>query len=232
MHQTFHWTECAAVLGELCAEAAFVLDGDGQTFLGPGLRVRIPQVFPIPSDLIPTSYGKATAQELAARRSGPAHQRDPLAKILASLPPHPPNQCLVLMQAGAVSIGYFEAGEAVATKTMKRYVVRGRGRAQAAFLRTKGKSRYGSRLRLQNAVRLLNDTNLKLTEYWQRFGAPAQIFVAAPARLWSDLFRVKSDPPFDRDQEVDAIPLDIPEPTTEVLLRSYKSLCYGRIERP
>ena len=42
-------------------------------------------------------------------------------------------------------------GEIVHTKSIKKYVVRGRGRAQPTHLATKGKSRYGSRLRLQKA---------------------------------------------------------------------------------
>ena len=41
--------------------------------------------------------------------------------------------------------------ELVAHKVVKKYVVRGRGRAQPLHLKTRGKSRYGSRLRLANA---------------------------------------------------------------------------------
>jgi hypothetical protein len=57
------------------------------------------------------------------------------------------------------------------------------------------------------------------------------VFHGAPVRLWPELFQAKPPPPFDRDGPLVRIPLDLPRPTTEVLLRAYKSLSHGRIER-
>ena len=52
----------------------------------------------------------------------------------------PPKQCSDFVQ--------WRGEELVRHKVFKRYVVRGRGRAQPTHLKSKGKSRYGSRLRL------------------------------------------------------------------------------------
>lgn len=202
--RTFHWEDCADVLDEY---RSFERDSGRASFSSKDLRVATPLVLLV----------------LADCRS--------IDDYLNDLPDEPGDHTVILMQAGAVSLGRFEAAEEVATKTMKRYVVRGRGRAQQSFLDTKGKSRYGSRLRLQNAKRLLEETNEKLNEWEEEFGAPDLIFYNSPVRIWPDLFKVKPDPPFAKDDErLVRIPRDLPKPTTDVLLRAYKSLCYGRID--
>lgn len=137
-------------------------------------------------------------------------------------------QVVVCLQAGATSLGLFEAGAVVRTKTIKRYVVRGKGRAQPTHLNTKGKSRYGSRLRLQNAKAILEETSEKLRDWWEEYGEPEVVFYNAPVRLWADLMRAQPAVPFEEIPLV-KIPLDLPKPTTDVLLRAYRSLCYGQI---
>ena len=217
-HDTFHWSECAARLRELRDEWPLVLEPKGRFFEAPGIRVLVPRVVPLPAEL--------------RGEGGPRWVRadDALERYLAALPGELPGQVVILMQAGAVSLGYFEAGEALATKSLKRYVVRGKGRAQPTYLGKKGKSRYGSRLRLQNARLLFEETNAKLSEWWADFGAPATLFACAPTRLWPELFQAKVAPPFSADEPVVRVPLDLPVPTTDVLLRSYKAMGYGRIE--
>lgn len=228
--ESFHWSECGERLGGLIALGALRLEPGGEFFEGEGLRVVPPLVFPWrrPKD-VPTPYG-GSAAESAARRAGKG-ACEVLTQYLAELPAEPGLHCLILLQAGAASLGMFEGGEAVATKTLKRYVVRGKGKAQPGYLAAKGKSRYGSRLRLQNARLLTEEVNAKLREYWREHGAPEQIFVGAPVRLWPDLWRAKELPPFSAEEPVVRVPRDLPVPTTDVLLRTYKSLCFGRISR-
>lgn len=139
-------------------------------------------------------------------------------------------QVVVCLQAGATSLGLFESGVVVRTKTIKRYVVRGKGRAQPTHLNSKGKSRYGSRLRLQNAKAILEETSEKLRDWWDEYGEPEVVFYNAPVRLWADLLRAQPPVPFD-DVTLVKIPLDLPKPTTDVLLRAYRSLCFGQIFR-
>lgn len=206
-HETFHWSVCVERMTALDAEACFVRDGERRAFVSEELSVAPPLVFPLEPGV------------------------DSIASYLDLVPGSPPRQTVILMQAGAVSLGIFEGGECVATKSYKRYVVRGKGRAQPTHLAKKGKSRYGSRLRLQNAQRLLVETNEKLGEWEARFGPSDQVFYSCPVRLWPSLFEARPAPPFERDGPLIRIPRDLGRPTTDILMRAYKALCYGRIER-
>ncbi len=128
MPETFHWKDCAATLQRLAADADLVLEPKRRFFESERLRVRTPLVFPIPE-------GCASVND-----------------YVDSLPEEPGRHSVILMQAGAVSLGRFEGARPLIQKSLRKYVVRGRGRAQPLHLKTKGKSRYGSRLRLQNAT--------------------------------------------------------------------------------
>jgi hypothetical protein len=206
---TFHWTTIAETLRALDLEQRLYLERDGRWFetADRSTRVVVPLVAPIPA--------------------GCRSVDDYLAAVPAVLGRH----LVVLMQAGAVALGVFDLGEEVATKSFKRYVVRGTGRSQPTHLATKGKSRYGSRLRLQNATRLLEETNEKLGEWRREIGDWETIFVSCPVKLWPTLWEVEPAPPFERERAVVRIPKDLPRPTTDVLLRTYRGLLWGRIER-
>ncbi len=140
----------------------------------------------------------------------------------------PGRQCVILMQAGAVSLGLFEGGQAVATKTLKKYVVRGKGKAQPTHLKTRGKSRYGSRLRLQNAQSLLEESAERLTQWWHEGGPMERVFLGVPTRLWADFQRHPLPAQLHQRAALTRIPLDLPRPTTELLLRTYRALEHGR----
>ena len=166
MKAAFHWTEHDR-LRELLVGEPFVLDPGGRSFSRPGALVTAPLAWPPPPELAELDFGQASAQEIAARRArrrSGAAPRCALARYLEGMPAELPLQMVLLLQAGAATLGAFEAGEPLATKTRKAYVVRGNGRAQPTYLASKGKSRYGARLRLQNAVRLLDQTSAKLHE--------------------------------------------------------------------
>ncbi len=206
MPQTFHWQETAATLERLEVEHELILEPKRRWFETEGLRVLPPLVFPIEPDCTT------------------------LAQYLGSLPEAPTRHSVVLMQAGAVSLGRFEGAQPLIRKSLRRYVVRGKGRAQPLHLKTKGKSRYGSRLRLANARRLLIETNEKLIEWDDRYGAADWIYYSCPVRLWASVFETVPPPPFERSGPLIRIPRDLPRPTVDVVLRAYKSLEYGRIE--
>ena len=190
----------------LDAESSLVLEPKGRFFESERVRIKPPLVFP----LLPECGS--------------------LAEYLAELPEEPGNHSVILMQAGAVSLGRFEGARPLAKKSLKRYVVRGKGRAQPLHLKTKGKSRYGSRLRLMNARRLLIETSEKLNEWEEELGPADRIYYNCPVRLWPSLFETKPAPPFDRSGPLIRIPLDLPRPTVDVLMRTYRALEYGRIE--
>ena len=202
--ESFPWYDTAARLRQLSQDHELVPDAKGRSFRSESLRVVPPIVFPIPEE---------------------AHN---LADYLATLPEEPTRHLVLLMQAGATAMGWFEAGEVVRTKSDKKYVVRGRGKAQPTHLSTKGKSRYGSRLRLQNARSLQAETIERLIDWWDELGTPDEVFYSAPVRLWTDLFECDPAPPFAR-KSARKIPLDVPVPTTETLLRTYTKMTFGQI---
>ncbi|HEX5053161.1 MAG TPA: hypothetical protein VFZ65_15405 [Planctomycetota bacterium] len=142
-------------------------------------------------------------------------------------------QLVVLLQAGAAAIGYWDGEDLLDHKVLRRYVVRGRGRAQPTHLRTRGKSRYGSRLRLQNWRRLLACTNERLRRCWDEFGAPERVFHAAPVRAWAELFLSEPPPPFARHAaELQRVPMHVHTPDFAELRRVRGWLLHGRLELP
>ena len=204
---TFHWEDAD---GLLLAHPDLVYDAEQGTFSGrdpdgQSIVLRPPLMLPVPA-------GTRTAVDLTRRGSF-----------------DPGRHLVLLIQAGAVAMGLFEFGEPVQTKSDKKYVVRGKGRAQPTHLASKGKSRYGSRLRLQNARALLEQTNQRIQDWHESLGPIDQIFYNCPVRLWSDLLRTDPIPPFAAADAI-RIPLDLAVPTTEVLLRCYKRMSFGRLE--
>lgn len=228
--ESYHWSDARRVLTELAREHDFEVDAERRTFEAPGLEIAPPRVVPWPFAGPPDADETVRERAERLRREREATST-PLQRYVDAIPESLPRQCVVILQAGAASIAYFEAGIPVSTKSMKRYVVRGKGRAQPTYLASKGRSRYGSRLRLQNARRLHDEVNARLAALWSEYGPPAQLFVSAPARLWSEQFEGQVKPPFERDQPIERIGRDLPVPTTDVLLRAYRSLEYGRIHR-
>ena len=143
-----------------------------------------------------------------------------LADYLEELPYSPPPYLLILIQAGHSAMGYFEDGEVMHHKVIKKYMVRaGQGKAQIGYLSTRGKSKAGSRIRLANSVRFFEDINEKITE-WCVVDEVERILVSCPIRLMSLWFGSKTPPPFEReDPRFRKIPLDVHRPDHEELLR-------------
>lgn len=140
-------------------------------------------------------------------------------------------QVVVLLRAGAVALGYWDGDDLVAHKALHKYVVRGHGRAQPTYQKTRGASRYGARLRLQNWRSLLRETNERLHDWWRRFGAPERVFYSAPVRAWPELLRADPPPPFEA-AEAERLPLHVHRPDHQELLRVRAWLGCGRIDLP
>ncbi len=141
----------------------------------------------------------------------------------------PGRYAVLLMQAGAAALGLFQDGEMLDHKAMKRYVVRGKGRAQPTHLKTRGKSRFGSRLRLKNAERLLVDISERLGAWWADEPEPTRLFVSCPVRLFADLCRADPPPPVTADDPRRVrIPIDVHVPNHKELLRVHRSITRGR----
>ena len=127
---------------------------------------------------------------------------------------------LILMQAGHSALGYFEGGELVFHKTIKKYMVRRKhGKAQIGHLSTRGKSKAGSRIRLANTVQFFEDINAKLEE-WALEDEVSSILYSCPVRMLPLWFGSKVKPPFAReDERLRKVPVDIHRPGLEELER-------------
>lgn len=152
----------------------------------------------------------------------------------ASRLPGPPERCAVLLlRAGAMAFGYWDAEALVDHKAVRRYVVRGHGKAQSLHRKTRGKSRYGARLRLQNWQRLLRETNARLAAAFADHGEPERIFLGIPVRVMADLWAADPAPPFARDDaRCQRLPVYVHRPDHAELLRIHGWLRHGRLEFP
>lgn len=140
---------------------------------------------------------------------------------------------VLLVRAAGVALGYWEGRELLHHKAIRKYVIRGRGKAQQTFLKTQGKSRYGSRLRLQNWRRLLAETNERLLQWWDEPGRPERVFVSVPVRVMADLCAAEPPPPFQKgDPMLVRIPMHVHRPDHAELLRVHGELAVGRLDLP
>ena len=184
-------------------------DRAGATFVGEGAALHVP---------------------LLAPRLSPG---EAIADYRARLPGAPETAVVLLLQAGAMAFGCWRGVELLRHKAVRKYVVRGHGRAQPLHLKTAGKSRQGSRLRLQNWQRLLVETNERLRDCWRDLGTPDRVFVAIPVRVWSDLAATDPPPPFARDDaRVQRVPIHVHRPDFTELQRVHCWLVHGRLELP
>ncbi len=138
---------------------------------------------------------------------------------------------VVLVQAGAAALGVIREGQLARHKVIKKYMVRGKGRYQGTHLKTKGKSRYGSRLRLQMAVEFFLEINQKLTDWDGEDGPFDRVYLSCPVRLANELYGAKVAPPFGRDEErVEKIPLTVRVPSFKELRRICFELTHGTVQ--
>ena len=130
-----------------------------------------------------------------------------------------PSYVLVLIQAGASALGYFVDGEPLHHKAIKKYMKRHkRGKSQISYLKTRGKSKAGSRIRLANTVRFFEEINERLTTYEEEY-EPERMIYSCTAQLWGLLFQSKVPPPFEKkDPRLIKVPKDVNIPTYEELL--------------
>ena len=156
-----------------------------------------------------------------------------IAAYAERLPADAERQIVLLLRAGAMAIGYWAGDELLHHKAQRRYVVRGSGKAQATHLKTRGKSRYGSRLRLQNWRRLLAETIERVHDCVLDHGEVDRLFYSAPVRIWSEVLAAEPSLPLDRqDPRLQRVPMHVHRPDHEELLRVRRWLVHGRLELP
>ncbi|GAB3528465.1 hypothetical protein GCM10027443_06410 [Pontibacter brevis] len=140
------------------------------------------------------------------------------------------NYVIVLIQSGNCALGYFENGLNLDHKVFRSYMVRKKqGKSQIKYLKTKGKSRAGSRVRLGETVEFFENINERLQEYFEE-NEIHRIAISCSKTLIPYLFNSKVSTPFGKsDPRLLKIPKHIHTPTYEVLLDANKFLLRGEL---
>lgn len=108
---------------------------------------------------------------------------------------------LVLIRAGQAATGYFHQGTLLDHKVFRAYMVRQKqGKSQIKHLKTKGKSRAGSRIRLEETTRFFEEINERLTSYSDQF--PIDLWgISCAKTMWPFYFSSAISPPFSSKSE-------------------------------
>lgn len=190
-------------------------DDSGRSFVCPDVAAGVPARLVLPAVVAPAMPGESIAAFLAR----------------ASIEPR--RHVVALLQYGAMAMGYWDGASLVRHKAEKRYVVRGNGAAQVTHLRTKGKSRYGSRLRLQNWQLLLADVTERFVAWWEELPEPELVFLAMNPRAAAALWQAEPPPPFPRDDpRIRRVPRHVHVPDHEELLAVERFLASGELCMP
>lgn len=104
--------------------------------------------------------------------------------------------CLTLVRAGQAAVGYFHQGKLLDHKVFRGYLVRQKqGMSQFKYLKTKGKSRAGSRIRLEETQVFFKEINERLQVYAKQY--PLNHWGLGCAKtMWPLLFDGEVKPPF------------------------------------
>ena len=137
---------------------------------------------------------------------------------------------ILLIQSGSCAIGYFENGINLDHKVFRSYMVRKKqGTSQVKHLKTKGKSRAGSRVRLGETVEFFENINERLQDYFAAHQVH-RIALSCSKILIPYLFNSKVATPFDkRDERIFKIPKHIHTPIYEVMMETHKFLLKGEL---
>lgn len=137
---------------------------------------------------------------------------------------------ILMIQSGQAALGYFEDQKNLDHKVFRAYMVRKKqGKSQIKYLKTKGKSRAGSRVRLAGTVEFFENINERLQEYFKMHEVDL-IAMSCSKTLIPYLFNSKVASPFDKkDDRILKIPKHIPTPGYEELLEVQKFLWKGEL---
>ena len=142
-----------------------------------------------------------------------------------------PDYLILLLRAnGNAALGYFEQGNLLNHKVIRKYMVRQKqGKSQIKHLKSKGKSRAGSRVRLQQTQEFAQEINQKLWD-WETSDAQ-RLLISSSIDIWNLLFQVEPLPPFEkRDERLRRIPYHIHTPTFEELKRVARLASMGHLQ--
>jgi len=140
------------------------------------------------------------------------------------------NYTIILVQSGHSALGYVEGDKIVAHKVVTSYMVRKKqGKSQIKYLKTKGKSRAGSRIRLANTIHFFERINTYLNTYFQQYTIDRIAFSCSKILL-PYMFSPKVNCPFNKkDNRIYKIPIHIHKPNFTILQHIQHYLTKGEI---
>lgn len=140
---------------------------------------------------------------------------------------------LLLVQSGSCALGLFKSGETIHHKVIKSYMVRKKqGKSQIKYLKTRGKSRAGSRVRLANTERFFNEIHEKILTYLERHNVN-RIGISCSKSLLPFLFNDQLKLALKKtDERLFKIPMDVPVPNFKVLIKTHHFLQQGELHIP
>jgi hypothetical protein len=135
------------------------------------------------------------------------------------------NHIILLIKSGIASVALFENTELMDHKVFRAYMVRKKqGKSQVKYLKTKGKSRAGSRVRLQETLDFFEEINIRLISYFEEYRIDL-IAINSSKILLPYLFESKFKTPFEKkDKRLYKIPKHIASATHENLLEVNEQL--------
>lgn len=137
---------------------------------------------------------------------------------------------ILLIQSGSCALGYFEGGVHLEHKIFRAYMVRKKqGKSQIKYLKTKGKSKAGSRVRLGEAREFFENINERLQEYFEYYKV-GRIAMSCSKTLLPFFYQSKTPPPFDKkDERILKIPKHVHLPSYEVMMEVNEFLLKGEL---
>jgi len=137
---------------------------------------------------------------------------------------------MLLVQTGSSAIGVFEGEECLEHKVLSAYMVRKKqGKSQIKHLKTKGKSRAGSRVRLAKTLEFFELINERVTRHFDE-NEFDRIAFSCSKILMPFLYGSKTPTPFEKkDPKIFRIPKHLHQPNFEVMLGMQRFLNMGEL---
>jgi len=140
---------------------------------------------------------------------------------------------MLLVQSGSASVGVFKHEECLSHKVFGSYMVRKKqGKSQIKHLKTKGKSRAGSRMRLASGAEMFENVNERLQRHFSEHEFDRIAFSCSKILL-PFLFSAKAETPFDKKEpKIYKIPKHLHQPNFQVMLGMQRFINQGELILP
>lgn len=140
------------------------------------------------------------------------------------------NQVIVSVKSGMAVTAFYENGQLADHKVFRAYMVRKKqGKSQIKHLKTKGKSRAGSRVRLQETLEFFESINERLQFYFEEKHVDLIALGCSPT-LMPYFFNSKKATPFGKsDPRIFKIPIHVPTATFENMEKTYRTISQTKI---